>query len=973
MDGKAKKIILKERNKITKKNKSLLDFISKSTVTKFECKLKDKCIEHCPGNIGVEVHGDINNIDYMFILPNAYESDLYCKLPATNTAGMTLRNILYKLLTLNKMDVNYVIACLSKFPYKDQNPYPVCIKNVFNEIEELKPKYLVLFGKVVVDNILPEKYHNRIDYLIGKYFDIDIYNRQYKTLICNIPSEGFINTDVLGDIYNILFNLIVKSKPKFKINYGDKNGINYKLLKNVKEIKEVLHKLSISYNPLVYDIETDGLSRLHCKVLLLQFYNGGKTGYAIPWDHKDFTWSNNDKESITKYLTQLFSNKSKYPFVSGHNLKFDYTRTLTILKVKIDKPLIDTMSGAYLLNETKTRDKESSDISEKVSMGGYSLAQQISYYGVLDEWYKDAKLSRSTLAYEDLEYVAKYGVGDVVNNFHVLKCQFQDAANHNYKNQYWNMQRYFYSEQIKLFATMELNGVLIDVDYLSKLTDKDNSPLLKYKQTLLEELKKLEKVKEANSLLLKNSSSVFGEEWVFDISKVDHKILLFIKVMNLEPTKMGKATKKYPKGQPSLDVAFKDRYKDEYKEVQIYNLIGRVDQLYGLYVKSFYNILNSNIDCKDGRIRPNFWGTTTRTGRISVSDPNSQQTIREDGTELVNIIRGLFTSSIGHVIIKLDIKANEVRCWGSVAKDENLKKIVLHGKKLMEEYFNIGPDDELKEKLKIEADLHYNSASLFYDLNIKEVTKAMRQDSKILTFGTIYGLTNKSLSKKLDKEIEEVKKLKKKFFGLYKNGKKWLNKIRKFAKINLYAENPMGRRRRLYQYLLMYPMSKYSSKNKLLLEPFYNNYGKIDGRIESIYAMGDRRAMNIPIQAIGSDIAIIASFLLQKYIELKNKPWKIFNVVHDSTEAEVPITDIEEYILIAKVIYEYLTERYIFNNFNYRLYCPTEVEFEVGFRMNEMVKWDGARKSLKDLQKKFVKDNANRERTLTLKDVTIKL
>jgi DNA polymerase I-like protein with 3'-5' exonuclease and polymerase domains len=401
------------------------------------------------------------------------------------------------------------------------------------------------------------------------------------------------------------------------------------------------------------------------------------------------------------------------------------------------------------------------------------------------------------------------------------------------------------------------------------------------------------------------------------------------------------------------------------------HLIGRTDQLYGLYVKSFHDILTNNIDCKDGRIRPSFWGVSTRTGRCSASNPNVQQTIKNnDEDELASIIRGLFTCDQGNIIVKLDIIANEVRGWGSVSKDKSLHQIVIHGKKLRDEYYKIGPDDDFKKKLKLEADLHYNSAGLFYQIPIEKVTKDMRQDSKVITFGTIYGLTDKSLAVKLKKEIPEVVELKKRFFGLYKQGKRWLVNVCKFAKNNLYVENPMGRRRRLYNYLLMYPLFKNSTKSKLQLAPVY---GKNIQTLESIYASADRRAMNSPIQALGSDIAVIGSFLLQRLIEQLKKNWKTLNVVHDSNESEIPVTDIVEFVLNAKVIFERLVEKYIYDNFNYRLYCPIEVEFEIGFSMNAMVKWDGSLKHLEMLQEKFVNESKHRPKTQLLKDVTIKL
>jgi DNA polymerase I-like protein with 3'-5' exonuclease and polymerase domains len=414
--------------------------------------------------------------------------------------------------------------------------------------------------------------------------------------------------------------------------------------------------------------------------------------------------------------------------------------------------------------------------------------------------------------------------------------------------------------------------------------------------------------------------------------------------MGLEPVSYGKS------GKPSFDKEFQKVYA-EHIEVNLLTRLNKVNKLYGTYAKQFWLLLQSSPDAYDGRIRSNFRGVT-RTGRASSFDPNLQQTIRK-GSILSKIILGLFKAPKGRVIIKLDVMAVEVRGWGSISGDPVWRKNFSYGKELREKYFLEGPDAKLLEKIEIEADPHRINASSFYGIPIADVIKSMRDGAKGLTFGAIYGLTIKNLAKHIKKPLEETKKIYNLFFEKYVVGSKWLKDICKFAKSNLFVTSPLGRKRRLWHYLADYPLSNKSTFTKIIV----NTYDRV---INAIHAKGDNRAKNTPIQATASDLAFIGAFFILYHILRLKKDWKVLNVVHDSLEAEIPVQDIKEYILTAKIYYEKKVVKYIHKHFNYYIDIPTEIDFEIGFTSRDMIKWDGAYNTLEELQEKFMQEDESR-------------
>jgi uracil-DNA glycosylase family 4 len=944
--------------KRSKQDPFLLE-LKNSKLVRYKC---DK--ESCPfygecNQVPTEIVGGATKIKYLFVDAFGTEVEAMHDRPFTNRSGMTLRNMVFYLKKERDIQIDYGVHHLMRHGMSAKTRHSVkhelpdamdyCKEALKKVIKKYKPDVIIALGRRATEFFNGSRL--TLDSVHGTFLRRTFYGT--KVFATFDTTYGFSNPDILGEIYKDIAYLFGKPRPKITVTYGKNKDRYYKIIDTVAGAKKYLKKLKRSTAPVVLDTETANLYKFHNTLLTIQFYNGGEFGYCLPIRHPESPFSEKDLKQIAIALQDFLNPDSSYPFIVGHNLKFDYTILLCNLGVVMNVVLFDTLAGAFLLDETHTREEDEAE-EAGTKLGGYSLGSQIRLFDYREEWYFSAKNNRGNLLNESLAYVAEYGVGDVVLNWEVFRCQLEEAREQGYSNKWRNLLISFYSPQIKLFAHMEINGILIDTKYLKVLMDKENSPILKHIDKLLEELKTLDNVKKANKQLTQYQTSIFGDVWLFDISKIDHKLKLFFDIMDLKPLGYGKP-KKDGSRDPSMNSKFKKEYKLIHREVGIFAELTRANQLFGLYCKSFYEILRKNKDCTDGRIRPSFFGTRTRTGRGSSAKPNVQQTVREtEDDPLATIIRGLFTSRKGKVIVKLDLMANEVRGWGFISNDPVLTQSVLHGKKLREDYF-VAPTKALLKRIKTEGDLHYSNASAFYEIPIEKVTKDERQDSKTLTFGNVYGLTIKSMAASLKKTEERVKEIVTIFFKTFKKGKIWLNKIARLGKKNLYAESPIGRRRRLWQYLVQNKLHPKSTMSKPRLD--------YEGFVRGMHAAADRRAQNSPIQSVCSDLAFIGAFLVLQWIQknCKDKDWLLLNVVHDSLETEIPIEDLVEFVLLTKVIFERQVVKYVKKHFHYTITIPVEVDYEVGFSLNKLTKWDGAYTSLHTLQAKLQTDNKTRK------------
>lgn len=204
----------------------------------------------------------------------------------------------------------------------------------------------------------------------------------------------------------------------------------------------------------------------------------------------------------------------------------------------------------------------------------------------------------------------------------------------------------------------------------------------------------------------------------------------------------------------------------------------KVSKILTTYVDSYPSYLDS-----DGLIHSQFG--LTKTSRLRSSDPALQTLPRK------SIVLSLFTADFGlppydYVLIKADFSAAEARLLAAYAR--------------------------IFMMLNPKIDVHVLSATIFFGVTVAEVTPEMRQYTKNLTFGTIYGASPNRIALLVygvitDETVAKAKDLLNTFFTRFPEIKQFM-KDREFdIATKGYIQTPLGLRRHFPIECLVYKLT----------------------------------------------------------------------------------------------------------------------------------------------------------------------
>lgn len=289
-----------------------------------------------------------------------------------------------------------------------------------------------------------------------------------------------------------------------------------------------------------------------------------------------------------------------------------------------------------------------------------------------------------------------------------------------------------------ILAEMEMQGVVIDTEYLKELSDEFES-----------HLKSLE-------------NEIYNESGeIFNINSPKQVSDILYNKLNIEPIRRGKN-----KFSTSADVLQELSFDYEIcKNILEYR---KYAKLKSTYTDALPNLISPI----DGKIHTNFNQTITTTGRLSSSDPNLQNIPTR--TEESSKIRKAFVPEDreNQVLLSADYSQIELRLLAHCSGEEKLIKA-----------FN---DDE---------DIHTQTASKIFEVSESDVTKEMRRKAKAVNFGIIYGQSAFGLAKTLDIDVKTASVFIKKYFETYPKVKEYMDNTKDFVHINGYVETIFGRKR----------------------------------------------------------------------------------------------------------------------------------------------------------------------------------
>ena len=249
--------------------------------------------------------------------------------------------------------------------------------------------------------------------------------------------------------------------------------------------------------------------------------------------------------------------------------------------------------------------------------------------------------------------------------------------------------------------------------------------------------------------------------------------------------------------------------------------------LYKLYTTYIEGILNSI--SSDGKIHTIYTQTVARTGRLSSIEPNLQNIpIRY---ELGRLIRKAFVPLDNSVLMSCDYSQIELRVFAHLSKVPELVMAFVN-----------------------DMDIHTKTAMDIFHVKEEEVTKDMRRKAKAVNFGILYGISSYGLSEDLNIKPKEAKEFINKYFETYPGVKEYMDKEIEEAKKNGYVKTIMNRKR--------------------IIEELHSTN-------HVVRSMGERMALNTPIQGSSADILKMAMIKIDKYFEDNNIKSTMLLQVHD--------------------------------------------------------------------------------------------
>ena len=262
----------------------------------------------------------------------------------------------------------------------------------------------------------------------------------------------------------------------------------------------------------------------------------------------------------------------------------------------------------------------------------------------------------------------------------------------------------------------------------------------------------------------------------------------------------------------------------EYEIVRLITEYRMLNKLYSTYIEGILNAVSS-----DGKIHTIYTQAITRTGRLSSIEPNLQNIpIRY---EMGRLIRKAFVPESDSLLMSSDYSQVELRVFAHLS--------------------NVS---ELVEAFNKDMDIHAKTAMDIFHVPMEAVTKDMRRRAKAVNFGILYGISSYGLSEDLGIRPREAKEFIDKYFMTYPGVKDYMDKEINEAISNGYVKTIMNRKRII---------PELASSNHV------------------VRSMGERMALNTPIQGSSADILKMAMILIDREFMKKNIKSTMLLQVHD--------------------------------------------------------------------------------------------
>ncbi len=500
---------------------------------------------------------------------------------------------------------------------------------------------------------------------------------------------------------------------KASIESVDHTYIHLEKSTDIKEFVQRINKLK----EFCFDSETTSINPLEAELVALTFSWGKGSGYLI-----HFPESQKETKAILEIVRPVFENPDTLKI--GQNMKFDI-QVLANYGIEVKGPLFDTMIAHYLLEPDM---RHNMNLLSETYLG-YSPVHIESLIG-------EKGNSQKNMRSVPVDKLMEYAVEDADVTFQLEKV-FEPRIKIEGLN---DLARDIEMPLIRVLATIERNGVILDLEDLKAITIN-----------LREDIISLEK----------EIYTLAGTE--FNISSPKQLgDILFIRLKLDDNAKVTK-TKQFITNEERLQ-----------RLTSKHPIVDKVLEYRGLrkLLSTYVEALPLLVDKKTGRIHTSFNQAVASTGRLSSNNPNLQNIPVRD--ERGREIRKAFVPEKGHIFLSADYSQIELRLMAHLSKDKSMIADFLSGN-----------------------DIHAATAAKIFGVEINDVTREMRSRAKTANFGIIYGISSFGLSERLTIGRKEAKELIDGYFNSYPGVKVYMDESIKKAREVGYVTTMFGRRRYL--------------------------------------------------------------------------------------------------------------------------------------------------------------------------------
>ena len=250
---------------------------------------------------------------------------------------------------------------------------------------------------------------------------------------------------------------------------------------------------------------------------------------------------------------------------------------------------------------------------------------------------------------------------------------------------------------------------------------------------------------------------------------------------------------------------------------------------------TYVDALPPLVDPEDGRVHTTFDQVSTTTGRLSSTNPNLMNIpVR---TELGKQIRRAFIPEDGYLLLSIDYSQIELRVMAHLSEDPILLEVFKENK-----------------------DVHTETAMRIFDIEAKDLTTHHRSTAKMVNYGLSYGMGAPGLAERLNVPIPEAQEYMDAYYEQFEGVQAFLDAIVTQAYADGFTTTMFGRRRYLPE------------------------LGSGNPRVRAI---GERQALNAPIQGSAADIMKLAMIAVDAALADSDLDARMILTVHDELVFEV--------------------------------------------------------------------------------------